>query len=417
MQAAGLHPTLALLGKILGWLILIGLFVALLWWCYARSDDRRSLVYKWLLSLPGCVGMFFLIRWLNFKVGGGVDYGAAIFGGALTAALGLYFAIIWRRNIAMMVANPIGSLYDGGTQQVDAQAFYSLAEAKRKRGHYAEAIAAIHKQLEKFPHDFTGQMMLAEIQTENLHDLPTAIITVQRICNQPKHTPQNIAYALNTLADWHLKHSADPDAAREALQQIVQRYPDSDLALMAEQRIAHLATREHLTAAHDRPRIALPHGETNIGLMSSSAHLAPPAPDQAARAKELVAHLQTHPHDAEAREQLALIYSDHYHWLDLAAEQLGQLINQPHQPPRNVIRWLNLLADLQIRHDCPYQAVYQTIAQIIERFPQQAAADLARKRLDLLQLEMKAKTTPHSVKLGTYEQNLGLKSGPNRSDR
>jgi outer membrane protein assembly factor BamD (BamD/ComL family) len=411
---AAANPTLALIGKIFGWLILGGLFGALLFWCYARSDDRRSLVYKWLLSLPGCVAMFFLIRWLDRAVNSGVDYGAAIFGGGLTAAIGLYFAIIWRRNIAMIVANPFGSLYDGGTHQVDPQAFYSLAEAKRKRGNYAEAIAEIKKQLDKFPQDFTGQMLLAEIQAENLNDLPTACITVQRVCNQAKHTPQNIAYAFNTLADWHLKLSADPDAAREALQQIIQRFPDSDLALMAEQRIAHLASREQLVAAHDRTPIAVPRGETNIGLMTSSAHLVPAAPDQAARAAELVEHLKSHPQDSETREQLAVLYADHYRRLDLAAEQLGQLINQVQQPPRNIVRWLNLLADLQIRHGCTYQAVYQTVAQIIERFPNQAAADLARKRLDLLQLEMKSKDAPRSVKLGTYEQNIGLKQSPNR---
>jgi hypothetical protein len=155
----------------------------------------------------------------------------------------------------------------------------------------------------------------------------------------------------------------------------------------------------------------VPHGVQNVGLLQSSAHLAPPPPDQPRRAEELVQHLQEHPQDTDAREQLAIIYADHYQRLDLAADQLSQLINQPNQPARNVIRWLNLLADLQVRHGCQYDSVAQTLAQIIERFPDHGAADLARNRLDLLRLELKAKSASPSVKLGTYEQNIGLKQG------
>jgi hypothetical protein len=91
---------------------------------------------------------------------------------------------------------------------------------------------------------------------------------------------------------------------------------------------------------------------------------------------------------------------------------LNQLINQPKQPARNVIHWLNLLADLQIRRGCPYDTVAETLAQIIERYPNHAAATLARNRLDLLRIELKAQATPRSIKLGTYEQNIGLKQRP-----
>lgn len=403
--------TLELIATIIGWIIVAGIFIAGLRYWYLKSHDRGLLVIKWALTVPGLVAMYFLIIWLDKKVGGGLDYGAAFFGAALVAANGLYFAIIWRRDVAMIVARPFGNLYDGGDEEPDPQAFYSSAEAKRKRGFYAEAVAEIRGQLAKFPTDFTGQMLLAEIQAENQSDLPGAALTIQRICQQPKHAPRNITYALNTLADWHLKLSADPDAAREALQQIVTLLPDTEFAVLAEQRIGHLASRAQLVAAHDRPRVALPQGVQNIGLLQSSAHLAPKAVDQAERAAELTRQLESHPQDTEAREQLAIIYADHYLRLDLAADQLSQLINQGNQPAARVIRWLNLLADLQVRHGCPYDTVYQTLSQIIERYPHHGAADIARNRLDLLRLELKAKTAPRAIKMGTYEQNIGLKQG------
>lgn len=405
---------LALIIKIVGWIVAVGIVGAGLAYWFRKSDDRKTLLIKWALSVPGVIWMYFLLGWLQKKVAGGVDYGAAFFGAVLAAANGLYFAAIWRREIAGIIAKPFGSLYDGGDEEIVPQAFYSLAEAKRKRGQYPEALAAIRKQLEKFPTDFTGQMLIAEIQAENLGDLPGAIATVQRILRQPKHAPRNIAYALNTVADWQLKYSADPDAAREALEQLVRLLPGTEFALLAEQRIGHLATREQLLAQHDRPRIVVPKGVENVGLLESSAHLAPAARDPAARAAELVEHLKSHPQDTEAREELAVIYADHYQRLDFALEQLNYLVNQPQQPAQRVIRWLNLMADLQIRHSSPYESIYETLSQIIERYPNHAAADLARNRIDLLRLELKVKEAPRSIKLGTYEQDIGLKQQPRR---
>ncbi len=413
MQPAATNPTLTLIGIVAGWIICIAIIGAGLWWWYLKSDDRRLLLIKWLFSIPGLLWFIYIGRFLHARLSNaaGMDIGAAFYSVISTAACGMYFAIIWRRNITGLIANPFGSLYDGGNERLEPQAYYSSAEAKRKRGQYAEAVADIRGQLDKFPHDFAGQMMLAEIQAHDLHDLPSAVITIQRICHQPKHTNGNIASALNTLADWHLKYSADPDAARETLEQIMALLPDTEFALLAEQRIAHLASRKHLAEQHDRPRVAIPKGADNVGLMASSAHLAPAPADQAARAGQLTEHLQLHPQDTEAREQLAIIYADHYRRLDLAADQLNQLINQPHQPARNVIHWLNLLADLQIRLGSPYETVSGTLSQIIERYPTHAAANLARNRLDLLRLELKAHATPRSIKLGTYEQNIGLKQG------
>ncbi len=413
MQPATPNPTLTLIGVIAGWIIGIGIIGTGLWWWYSKSDDRRLLLIKWLFSIPGILWLIHVLRFLRKSIdnAGGADYGAAFYGAISTAAIGVYFAIIWRRNLAGLIANPFGALYDGGNEPMKPQAYYSSAEAKRKRGQYAEAVADIRHQLDKFPHDFAGQMMLAEIQAHDLHDLPSAAITIQRICHQPKHTQGNLASALNTLADWHLKYSADPDAARETLEQIMTLLPDTEFALLAEQRIAHLASHKQLAEQHDRPRVAIPKGAHNVGLMASSAHLAPAPADQAARARELTEHLQTYPQDTEAREQLAIIYADHYRRLDLATDQLHQLINQPHQPARNVIHWLNLLTDLQIRHGSPYEAAAETLAQIIARYPNHAAATLAQNRLDLLRLELKGKSTARSIKLGTYEQNIGLKQG------
>ena len=113
--------------------------------------------------------------------------------------------ITWRHDLAGLVANPIASLYDGGTEPPDPHPAYSVALARQKQGRYLESVAEIRKQLERFPTDVEGQLLLAQIEAEDLRDLPAAELTIQHFCEQPGHAPQNVVFALYSLADWHLK--------------------------------------------------------------------------------------------------------------------------------------------------------------------------------------------------------------------
>jgi tetratricopeptide (TPR) repeat protein len=306
------------------------------------------------------------------------------------------------------VADPLASLYDGGTTPPDPHPAYSVALARQKQGRYLESIAEVRKQLERFPTDVEGQLLLAQVQAEDLKDLPAAEITIQHFCDQPGHAPQNVVFALYSLADWHLKVAQDREAARRALQKILDLYPDSEFAPGAAHRIAHLDNRDLLLAPYDRRKYLVTEGVHNVGLLKSSEHLRPTGTDPVQQAEEYVKHLEQHPLDREAREKLAVIYADHYGRLDLATDQLEQLIEDPGVPAKLVVQWLNLLADLQIRGGATYETVSETLQRIVDRDPNLAAAEMARHRLALLRLELKAQQKSTAVKLGTYEQNIGL---------
>lgn len=373
---------------------------------FRRSEERALLLIKW-----GVTVALFCFMW--FEIGPIVGAGgyAAMGGMIIVLACGWIFAIIWRRNIASMFAQPFADLYTGGSTPPDPKAYYSAAMAQRKRGQYDEAIATVRQELEKFPTDIEGHLLLAEIQMENLHDLPAATETIEAICNQPDHAPRNIALALNTLADWHLKYNHDLDSARAALQRIMDTMPDSEMAVLAAQRIASLANPGHLMSPHyERKSFTVVEGVKNLGLLDPRFHPKPADPDAATEAGELVKHLQSHPLDAEAREKLASIYSKHYNRLDLAADQLEQLIACPNQPQKRVVHWLNVLADFQVRHGANYETVRATVQRIIDLYPKSAVADVAANRITLLKLELKAiKEAGPAVKMGTYEQDIGLK--------
>jgi hypothetical protein len=154
----------------------------------------------------------------------------------------------------------------------------------------------------------------------------------------------------------------------------------------------------------------MPEGIKNVGLLKSSAHLVPAEMPPAEQAAAWVKHLEAHPDDTEAREKLAILYARHYQRLDLATGELEQMIGEPNHPPKRTAHWLNLLADLQIHTGADYDTVRATLERIVERFPDHSVSENARSRIAHLKLEFKALEKTPEKTMGTYEQNIGLKS-------
>ena len=283
-----------------------------------------------------------------------------------------------------------------------------MAEARRKQGRHREAIYEIQKQLEKFPIDVTGQMMLAEVQAENLHDLDAAEVTVARFVAQD-HAPRHLAFALNSLADWRLKLAKDPAGAREALERILKMLPDTAEAQYAAQRIAHLITPEELLRRELAAPVAMPEGQRDLGLRSDVRVVPKDTEDPEETLGRLAAHLAEHPLDRDAREKLALLHADQFQQFDSAREQFEQLAQLPHQTPRDVAKWIHRVADLQVLQGASEETIRATLQRIIDQFPGLAPAELAQQRMGKIRLELKGKEKSQVVQLGSYEKDLGLK--------
>jgi tetratricopeptide (TPR) repeat protein len=389
---------------IAGYVALALAFGGLAVWSVRKSEDPARTAFKWILTLV--IALYIYWKVLPMADRGGI---ATFMAMATCMMAGLVLFITWRQNIGAIVAKPFSSLYDGGEVAPEPHPFYSIARARQKQTKYPEAIAEIQKQLERFPTDFEGQMLMAEIQAEGLKDLAATEATIQNLCAQPGHAPKNLAFALYCLADWYLQYAQDTDAARRAFEQIISMLPDTEFSLTAAQRIAHLGDPETARMPHEARKFVVKEGPRSLGLMANTHQFVPAETEPGKMAAEFVKHLEKHPMDTDARERLAVIYADHYHRLDLATDQLEQMIQLPNQPPKLVVRWLNLLADLQVREGLDYEAVKKSLERIIEIDPKLAAAETAGKRIALLKLELKGKQQQQSVKLGTYEQNIGLR--------
>ena len=390
-----MHPTYDVIRGILIIVVFAGLALWLIVHSVRNAEFPKRMAIKWVVTLPLVTLIVFSLKLLG------------PFAPFLIAFCGIALSFMWTPHLGALLVKPLTNIFDGGDIPPDPHPAYSVAISKQKRGHYQEAVSDIRQQLERFPTDLEGHLLLAEIQAEHLQDLPGAELTIHRLVAQPGHAPKNIAFALYSLADWHLRFGQDREAARRALQMIIDLLPKSEYALGAAQRIAHLGSPD-MPMGHDPKKFPVPEGVKNLGLLQARSR--PAETDPGLLAAGYVKHLEQHPLDMDAREKLASLYAGHYKRLDLATDELEQMIAEPNQPYKLVVHWLNLLADLQIRSGADYQTVSQTLQRIIERFPNLAAAEMARNRLGLLKLELKANEKTEAVKLGTYEQKIGLKA-------
>jgi len=399
MQKLG--PFLTIFAALLSFVVITAWFF---WKTVKKSEDPARMIFKWVIS--GVVLIILVIVGLNIRRMG---YAGAFIGPIVAAIFGILLGILWAPHLGALVARPFTSLYDDGDAEVELRPLYSIARARQKRGLYQAAITEVQKQLERFPTDYEGWMLLAEIHGDNLKDNSEAQRCVSEILSHQGHGPRNLVFALNRSADWHLNLAGDRDAARNSLEEIQRRFPGSEFAHTAAQRIAHLTSDQMLADQRERPTIHLVHYDEHIGLQGKVADPRPPAEEPSAAAARLVNHLQTYPEDADAREQLATLYADHYARIDLAADQIEQLILLPGVAQKEVVRWLNMLVDFHVRVDQDRAAARAVLQRIMDTFPKTAAASLAESRLGYLEGEFRRNNKSQVVKLGSYEDNMGLK--------
>lgn len=372
-----------------------------------RSDDPKGIVYKWILTAL----LFAALLGLGAFAGSG-GVGGAFMVPLLTAAVGIILGILWAPNIGGLLASPITSAFEGDGEAV-RRPLYSRAVAQRKRGNHGQAVLEVQEQLAEFPADYEGWMLLAEMYATDFQHNQHAQECVERVLGFEGLHPKNVAFALGRSADWHLALDKNRDAAAASLERVVALLPGTEHAQLARQRLARLSPDGILSGEDRRRNLHVGDYAQNIGLHTESPALASNfEEDPEQTASDLAAHLASHPHDFAAREQLAAVYADFYQRMDLAADQLEQLLATPGQPEKQQVRWLNMLCDFHVRVDGDTVKAREALLRIGELFPGGAAEAAAAKRMPFLERDAaNAKRNRPAVRLGDYDQNIGIRSG------
>lgn len=378
--------------KVLEWVAGLAALGWFIWWRLRRSEQTEG-VFITKVLVTGVL-VYAMVRHVAPLALSGVG---ALVGVPMLAGMLIILSILWRHEILGVVVDPVGDLIDGGKEEIKPMPFYAQAEARRMTGDIPGAIAAVRAELEKFPQDFDGRMRLASLLAEDSEDLAGALAVIEDTLQLKSLSAGQVAYALNTAADWNLKFARNSAAARQCVERITALLPGTDAALHAQQRLANLAPQEMLEREDNRQPIAIPEFERKLGLRRKKP-VAPEKPDINAEERRLRDRLARSPNDWVAREELARLYVEQFEFFDRGVQELEVLINTPGQPQREVVRWLHQQADWQVKYRNDVEAGRATLRRIQELFPKSAAAE--RAAMAMLHLQPASGTIPKKPTAG-----------------
>ena len=367
--------------------MIVGFLSWALFHAFLRSDAPKNLAIKWAGTLI-LLGLGIPIAFAFLRAGGH----AAGFGLPITTlVIGVPLGIIWASSWGSLLASPLTSLFDGGEAYQRSVPLYAIAEARQKRGDYPEAVKEVEKQLTKFPGDLTGTLLLADLQAKDLKDMGAAQAAVESYLEHGPHPPKNTFLALSHLAELYLSQAHDRQNAQRCLERSQRLCLGTKQEMIAAQRLAHLTSDDFLEARNEPRRIPVKASDRRLGLRKEPVRFETNEKSPEILAQECIEQLNKHPLDLETREQLALLYANHYRRLDMAIEQLETMIQFRNQTPKNIVRWLNLMADLHIRLAASVSDARHCLERIGQRFPNTAHEAQAQKRIQYLRLEKKGR--------------------------
>jgi len=351
-----------------------------------RSEDPVKLCVKWAGTLALAVAWAWTLKSL-MQAGG---YALGFLGPLITAAIGIIIGIIWAPSSGAMLARPLTHMFDGGDEPADPEPFYAVAMAKRKRGQYDLAMMEIRKQLRTFPADMQGHVMLAEILVEDLSNAEGAFEVLDQYLQNHELGAVQGAFVMNRLAEWEIRYRRNPEKARDWVRRIQEHYPDTEQAERATQKLAHMTDDAYLMYRKD-PKNYLVQRHLSVPKHANSP-MESAGDDQATdrRYQALMEHLQEHPGDTSAREELAWLYADALGAWEKAIEELRVCSAMEHQPAARLAKWHHQMADIHCRFTGNVEEAKNILESYIQSYPDCVHTPTISMRIKRLKLESRA---------------------------
>ncbi len=387
----------------LKWVLAIVLFTTIGGLAYfsLRKSEIKFLTSRIVATIPICIGIFYVI---NLGFNPLVPFLAAILGGI--------FAIIWTGPIITLVIKPFTDIFFP-SEEIDEAPIYSSALRLRNQGLYSQALEKINLELEKFPEDPKGHILKSQILARDRKEPEEAIEQLESFLgNDPPPPKPAQVVILTQLAEISLEHLKNHDLAQTYFKEIIRKFPDSEASQSAEQRIAQIIIPSAKKAREPNKNFTVEKNDRDYGLEYGRDYVHDNLTKQMddLPIEDLMAHLIEHPKNFAARKELVRRLAFEEDEPEDAIKWLQEALEIPHQSHRQRAGWYDMLVDIQIKKLANLDAAKMTLTRFIDEDPQSGMADLARKRILTLRRELDVLSQKDPIKLGEYEQDIGLKT-------
>lgn len=329
----------------------------------------------------------------------------------IAAIIGFCLAILWARPLIRVITSPLTNAFYPSTE-IEDKPIYSSALRLKNQGLYLQALTEIDKELEKFPFDAQGHILKAQIWAKQRNEPQEAIAQLESFLESDPPPPQPAQILVyNQLAEVSLDYLKQPELASRYFKEIVIRYPETEAAQNAEQRIAQIFIPTATEARESKKSYQVEESNIDYGILYGREYI----PDNMTNPVEdmpiddLEAHLHEHPKNFSARRELILRLAFEEDRATEAMTWIQQTLEIPYQSLKERAAWFHLLADIQIKKLRNSDAAANSLRRLIEEDKGSAVAEIARKRIATLKREVESLKTPKTVQLQEYEQDIGLK--------
>ena len=197
---------------------------------------NRQLVIRICLILLAVLLIFLL--WESVKDGSdGVKLVFVILMGGLGGILMVKFFIPWLGDL-------MGEAVFSSGEEVEQDSM-TKAAACIAQGDYKGAIEHYEKMLEDKPDDPFPVAEIAKVNAERLHDPQAALQALEEYLQSKDWPVDDAAFIMFRIADVHLTHRHDFEAARDMLEQVIGNFPNTRHSANAHHKMSEIEQMQY----------------------------------------------------------------------------------------------------------------------------------------------------------------------------
>jgi len=173
----------------------------------------------------------------------------------MVIALGLAGGLLAVKYVIPMLGDAMSEAVFSSGEQME-QDEMTKAAAKIAQGDYQGAIAHYEKMLEDKPDDPFPVAEIAKVHAERLRNPQAALKALEEHLQSKDWPVDDAAFIMFRIADVHLTHRHDYDAARDMLEQVISNFPNTRHSANAHHRMSEIEQLQYKLLMEQRAKAA-----------------------------------------------------------------------------------------------------------------------------------------------------------------